>query len=231
MIIRLSLHGALTPPSLESERCIMRPLCLHDAPAIFLLASDPQIARYTAIFGPTPHQSLQETKKFIQRCLTLQQNNYGMIWVILEKYSNAIIGMMSLFGYSSAHKKAEFGYVLSPSHWGHGIMTEISKLLTNYAFTELCLVRLQATVDPENIGSIRVLTKCGLQYEGLMHNYYIVNNICCNRAMYAMTREDFFAQNPEYSKENWPTKNLVSQYEYDSHLHTLIAEYEPDCSQ
>jgi ribosomal-protein-alanine N-acetyltransferase len=169
----------------------MRPVALKDVPEIFTLAADPQIARYTSFFGQALHTSQQETRDFIERCLKMPRGEYGMAWVILEKYNNAIIGMISLFGYSTVNRKAEFGYALSPTHWGHGIMTEVSKALIMYAFTELNLVRLQATVDPENGGSTRVLKKCGLKYEGLLHNYYIVNDACCDRAMYALTQEAF----------------------------------------
>jgi ribosomal-protein-alanine N-acetyltransferase len=189
LLICLSAQAALKVPTLETERCILRPLSLDDAPGIFSLASDPEIARYTTMFGATLHQDQRATREFIERCLKMSYGGYGMAWVILEKYSGTLIGMMSVFGYSMIHRKAEFGYALSPAYWGMGIMTEVSKALIAFAFTELNLVRLQATVDPENISSERVLQKCGMQYEGLLHNYYIVNDACCNRAMYALTQK------------------------------------------
>lgn len=194
ILMSLSLQAALTVPTLETERCIIRPVVLGDEPGIFPLASDPQIARYTTFFGPKIHTSSLETREFIERCFKMPRGEYGMTWVILEKYNHQIIGLICLFGYSSVHRKAEFGYVLSPTHWGMGIVTEVSKALITYVFTELNLLRLQATVDPENIGSERVLIKCGMRYEGLLRNYYIVHDICRNRAIYALTREDFFAQ-------------------------------------
>lgn len=193
-LICLPLHATLIVPTLETERCVLRPLSLNDTPDIFRLASDPDIARYTTFFGQTLHQTHEETLAYIQRCLKMHYEEYGMNWVIVEKYNDTIIGAITLFGYSSVHKKGEIGYALSPAYWDHGIMTEVSKALIAFTFTQLNLVRLQATVDPENIGSKRVLKKCGMQYEGLLRNYYIVHDACCNRAMYAITRDEFLAQ-------------------------------------
>lgn len=43
----------------------------------------------------------------------------------------------------------------------------ITKLFVTYAFTELNLHRIQAEVQPYNVGSIRVLEKAGFHQEGL----------------------------------------------------------------
>lgn len=224
ILISLSLQAALTPPTLETERCILRPLALSDAPALFPLASDPEIARYTTMFGSTLHQTEKETCSFIQRCLDMQRNNVGMCWVIIEKYNGTIIGMMSLFGYSAIHRKAEFGYALSPTYWSMGIMTEVSKALITFAFMQLNLIRLQATVDPENGGSERVLIKCGMEREGLLRCYYIVREEPRDRIIYALTRESFFAYYADYINGNWPTRTLVSQSHDDTYFSIFISD-------
>lgn len=215
----ISLHAILMVPTLETERCTLRPLSVNDMPDIFSLASDPDIARYTSFFGQTLHQTHEETYAFIQRCLRMHFGEYGMNWVITEKYSGIIIGAVTLFGYSAANRKAEIGYCLSPAYWNMGIMTEVNKMIIIYVFTELNLVRLQATVDPKNIGCEQVLKKCGMQYEGLLRNYYIVRDACCNRAMYALTREEFFTQ---YQKTGPPF--LVSQSNIKSSNYPMVSD-------
>jgi len=190
-LITIPLHADLIVPTLETERCILRPLSLDDAPALFSLASDPVIARYTTMFGQALHQTHQETRAFIQQCLTMQQKGYGINWVIIAKENNTLIGLIHIFSYSTVHKKAELGFCLSPEYWGCGLMTEVIKTIIFFMFTHLHLMRLQATADPENVGSMQVLTKCGMQHEGLLHNYYIVHGTCCDRNMYAITHEGF----------------------------------------
>lgn len=54
-------------------------------------------------------------------------------------------------------------YVLSPSHWGRGIMTEAAKAVVEWAFTTRPeLRRITTGVIAEHEASRRVLDKCGL---------------------------------------------------------------------
>nr|WP_281998426.1 GNAT family N-acetyltransferase [Priestia flexa] len=58
-------------------------------------------------------------------------------------------------------------YFLDKDYNGKGYMTQAAKLFVTYAFTELNLHRIQAEVQPHNVGSIRVLEKAGFLQEGL----------------------------------------------------------------
>ena len=63
-----------------------------------------------------------------------------------------------------ARLSAEVGYF--EPFWGKGVATASLRALTEYAFTELGLVRLYATVMEWNPASARVLEKAGYEYEG-----------------------------------------------------------------
>jgi len=54
---------------------------------------------------------------------------------------------------------AEIGYWLGESFWGRGIMSEAVVALTEWAFTDLGLVRRHAAVYARNPASARVLAK------------------------------------------------------------------------
>ncbi|MGB7594639.1 MAG: GNAT family protein [Erysipelotrichaceae bacterium] len=59
------------------------------------------------------------------------------------------------------------GYSLDEDHNGKGYMSEAVMVLLKFAFEELKLHRIEAGVMPVNIGSQRVLEKCGFVREGL----------------------------------------------------------------
>ena len=59
------------------------------------------------------------------------------------------------------------GYSMALEHNGKGYMSEAVALLIKYAFEVLKLHRIEAGVMPVNIGSQRVLEKCGFVREGL----------------------------------------------------------------
>ncbi len=86
-------------------------------------------------------------------------------------------------------KTAILGYWLSEELWGKGIMPEAVKLVTNYAFTQLDLIRLQASVYNKNPASMRVLEKAGYQKEGVMRNAVIKNGIIMDEHLYAILKQ------------------------------------------
>jgi ribosomal-protein-alanine N-acetyltransferase len=86
-------------------------------------------------------------------------------------------------------KTAILGYWLSEELWGKGIMPEAVKLVTNYAFTQLDFIRLQASVYSKNPASMRVLEKAGYQKEGVMLNAVIKNGIIMDEHLYAILKQ------------------------------------------
>ena len=63
----------------------------------------------------------------------------------------------------------EIGYLLfSPKDWGKGYMTETVNLLVPYIFETHPIERIQAATLVDNIGSQKVIEKCGFSPEGTM---------------------------------------------------------------
>ncbi len=85
-------------------------------------------------------------------------------------------------------KSPLLGYWVSETQWGRGIMTEAIKLLTDYAFKNLDLVRIQAGVLSNNPKSMRVLEKAGYINEGILKNNIIKNGVILDEHIYAMIR-------------------------------------------
>jgi len=65
----------------------------------------------------------------------------------------------------------EIGYFLKRSAWGKGYATEICERLLQFAFQEIALNEVVASVEPENVASRRILEKCGLLNGGRMRCY------------------------------------------------------------
>ena len=85
-------------------------------------------------------------------------------------------------------KTALIGYWLGEDFWSRGIMPEAVKLITDYAFTHLDFIRLQASVYSKNPASMRVLEKAGFIKEGIMRNAVIKNGEVMDEHLYAMLK-------------------------------------------
>ena len=56
---------------------------------------------------------------------------------------------------------AEFGYVLGSKYWRQGYMYEAMTAFISYLTNDLAILSLKASIDTENIASIKLIKKLG----------------------------------------------------------------------
>lgn len=101
--------------------------------------------------------------RFHNREATALRSLALMIWVEGE-----MIGQINLGGIAfGALRGAHIGYWIDQGHGNRGITTEAVITLTEFAFTELRLHRVEIAFRPENGASKRVAEKSGYLYEGM----------------------------------------------------------------
>ena len=81
----------------------------------------------------------------------------------------------------------EIGYMLKREYWNMGFATEGAAALVNYAFTEIGLNRVYATIRPENKSSICVAERIGMTPVGSYIKQY--NNENLEHIIYAKDRD------------------------------------------
>jgi ribosomal-protein-alanine N-acetyltransferase len=73
-------------------------------------------------------------------------------------------------------------------YWGQGYVTEALEAMIRYGFDVLDLNRIEADIDPLNIGSARVLEKLGFRKEGYMPERWIVGGKTADTVNYGLLR-------------------------------------------
>lgn len=66
---------------------------------------------------------------------------------------------------SSYTQEPGIGYRLLPEYWARGLATEAVSLILNYAFNELALVKIEAQIDPNNISSLKLAKRIGMEFD------------------------------------------------------------------
>jgi RimJ/RimL family protein N-acetyltransferase len=84
---------------------------------------------------------------------------------------------------------AEIGYWLGEAFWGRGVMTDVVRRFTDYAFATWDLNRIYANVFAWNEASVRVLEKAGYQFEGRQRSATVKDGRVVDNLMYAVVRE------------------------------------------
>jgi len=124
-----------------------------DLAAVHAFASNPEVCRYS-LWGPN---TLAETEYFLADAMAAQPGRVMKAVMVEEK----VIGSAAIWQTDETHRVGELGYTLNQDYWGQGFATEVAGLLIELGREELGLHRIEATCDPKNAASIRVLGKCG----------------------------------------------------------------------
>ena len=148
---------------IETERLFLRHFHILDSEAMQRVFGDAEVMR----FGPGI-QTTQWIHDWLRGCLENYYQTWGFgPWAVVERSSRVIIGYCGLFYYPdiNGRPETEIGYRLARPVWGCGYATEAVLAVREYGFNVLCLPRLIAMIDPQNIASIRVAEKAGMRYE------------------------------------------------------------------
>jgi [ribosomal protein S5]-alanine N-acetyltransferase len=179
-------------PRLETDRLILRKITLDDAEDMFAYGSIEEVTTYVTW---DKHQTLADTKQFIDFILDQYENKRIAPWGIELKETGRMIGTIDFVSWNTNQKIAEIGYVITPDYWGKGITTEAAKELVKFGFSKMDLVRIQARCFTENIGSERVMEKAGMSFEGIIRKGMLVKGKHQDLKMYSILLEEYEAMN------------------------------------
>ena len=147
-----------TPPLLTSPRLVLRPWCDADAPALYPLASDPEVGPRA---GWPPHTSEQESLHIIR---TVFAN--PTTWAVTLRADGTLIGAIG-YGPScdcslpALPGEPTVGYWIGRAYWRQGYCTEALNELLRYCRTVIKPNAIWGDHFIDNPASGRVMEKCG----------------------------------------------------------------------
>jgi ribosomal-protein-alanine N-acetyltransferase len=143
-------------PNLETERLLLRRMSTSDVAEVLALRSNPEVMKYI------PRPLITTTEEALEHIAMINDKidtNEAINWAITIKGDPKFIGIIGFYRPKYEHFRIEIGYMLMPEHKGKGIVSEAIKTVVDYGFDQLGLHSIEALIDPENIGSARVLEK------------------------------------------------------------------------
>ena len=143
-------------PTLETQRLVLRPFQLADAPDVQRLAGSRDIAS-TTLNIPHPYEDGMAEEWISKHQETFEQGR-GVTFAITSRSGGQLIGAISLMGISPGHQ-AELGYWVGTPYWNQGFCSEASRAVVRYSFQVLGLNRIHAchlTRNPADPGSLLI---------------------------------------------------------------------------
>jgi [ribosomal protein S5]-alanine N-acetyltransferase len=146
----------------QTPRLILRRFTEADAPLILQLNSDPEIVKY--VHEPVLETQEQAKKILLEIILPQYKNNLGR-WAMHTKDNMDFIGWCGL-KYRPERDEIDLGYRLIQKAWGRGYATEAAKHTLDQGFKALDLKLITGRAHIENMASIKVLEKIGMDFIG-----------------------------------------------------------------
>lgn len=151
-------------PMIETDRLLLRPFNLNDAPRVKELAGEWEIAETTATI-PHPYEN-GVAEDWIETHAETFEKGHGVIFAIVLKKTGILIGAIDIW-VRMIHEWAELSYWIGKPYWNQGYCTEAAKEVLRYGFDQFGVNRIQARHMTKNPASGRVLQKIGMNREGI----------------------------------------------------------------
>ena len=143
---------------MQTSRLLFRPWSEEDAPALFRLASDPDVGPRA---GWPPHGSVEESLEVIRNIFS---NDHT--WALVLKDKGELIGCMGYYVFGESNidigpDDAELGYWIGKPYWNRGLATEALRFMVDYCFNTVGFITLWSDFFLDNPASGGVMEKCG----------------------------------------------------------------------
>jgi ribosomal-protein-serine acetyltransferase len=133
--------------------------------------------------------SVEDTRSFIESNLKGYAENKSMTTFIL--YKGEVVGTAGYNQLDWSNKIAYIGYWLGKGYQGNGIMTRVAGALTDYAFNELKLNRVDIRVAVENKKSRLIPERLGFVNEARIRKAEWLYDHYVDHIVYGMLAEDW----------------------------------------
>ncbi len=172
-------------PMLETERLILRPITMDDADATYAYAIDP----VSSEFMPWEvHRSMADTIAYLETIPKDYAARERISFAMVLKSTGEFIGSCGFHHILLKYHSIRIGYLLIPSQWGKGYMTEAVREMIRFAFDEMGMHRVEATCDYDNIRSARVMERCGMTLEGVFRDHEVRQGKFVSTKSYAIIK-------------------------------------------
>ena len=118
-------------------------------------------------------QTLDDTRAFISRARSMEQNDTGLSRAILA--AGRLAGVVGIT-VDAANHSAAIGYWIDAASEGKGVVTAAVGALVDDSFQRWQLTRVEIRADVENRASCAVAERLGFQLEGVMRQAYRVSD-------------------------------------------------------
>jgi RimJ/RimL family protein N-acetyltransferase len=146
---------------LETERLLIKKYTPKEKADLIALFTDEKVMRHVN----TGVMSVGNVEKLWKKLMEdFYPNGKDTIFAVFAKDDKRYIGHAAIRPRPTKTTDWEISYMLKTEEWGKGFATEIAQRLIKFGFDDLNLPLIVATIDDDNLDSIKVAEKAGMSF-------------------------------------------------------------------
>lgn len=148
-------------------------------------------------FGPnTEEETLEYFTPFVSSMTEAVKNGRQPdSHVFAIKKDGEFLGECALLAVGYSEGNYIIGYQLDDKYWGKKYGLSSCEFLVNFAFNKLKAYRITGDCMAGNIGSRKIMEKCGFKLEGRQRNHWNKNGKLHDNLLFGLLKEEFSAAN------------------------------------
>lgn len=179
---------------LVTDRLIIRDHTMEDLNSHHALLSDEKCMYYIQDIRTS---TLEESKENLRCAIDdIDNPNRTFYFLRIENKRKEHIGEIgyTVTDFTPVGKLVHLGYFIYPQYWGNGYTTEALLEVMKYAFLKNDVYRITTGCLKENIGSEKVMLKCGMTKEGEYKQNQWLDGKMRDRVSYRMLKDEWLTK-------------------------------------
>lgn len=144
---------------IETNRLTIRSLRESDIPEYAAIVADPEVTKFLG--DGLPH-SYEQAAAYVVDCIRSEAKEGFARYAVILRETGELIGFC---GFKKGYGCIDFGWRYARRAWGNGYATEAAVAVLDYGINTLKLYGIVVESAVENVGSVRVIEKLGMQFE------------------------------------------------------------------
>lgn len=173
---------------LETERTVLRKLCVQDLDDLFDYASDSDVTKFLPWEN---YKTKKEAASFLRNVVGAYRIGTYFDLAIELKATGRMIGTCGFTAFDFKNNCCEIGYVLSPKYRCYGLATEAAKRAVFEAFDAFGAHRVEARFIVGNNASFAVTQRLQMKYEGTLRGALFCKGRYFDISVCSLTEPDF----------------------------------------
>ena len=150
---------------IETQRLILRKFTVDDAAFMLKLLNTPSWLRF---IGDRNVRTIEEAEQYLLNGNIRSYQEYGFgFYVVVLKETQESIGICGIVKREGL-EDVDIGFAFFQQFMGKGYGYESASSVLNYTLNDLKIKRIVAIVDPQNVVSIALIKKIGMQFKKMI---------------------------------------------------------------